>query len=228
MSKLAKALAVLGWVVSVSSFAATQPVTLSTTDLPALYKTLTAEPVADLCKAQQRQLALLVLIRTSETKPLKPETLEAAKAELAKIAAAANNDPEVLAIAANIRAMEAGLAKSPMSALVISKEVTRTLDRLVKDNPDNGGVLMQRGSNALYAPPVAGRGSIAVTDFETLLSGRFQLDEASTLRTRELLGQAYEKVGRKADARKAFEALAASSNPYWQRRGKDLLQGAGS
>ena len=56
-------------------------------------------------------------------------------------------------------------AREDRAAQVSTREL-RALDRLVLDHPDNGGVLMQRGSNALYSPEVAGRGSIAVADFE--------------------------------------------------------------
>lgn len=228
MPKFAQTLIAFGLSLCAIAFAATVPVSFKTADLQGLYQALSKRPLAELEADEQRQLALLVLIRTGEEKPLKKEVVDAAKAQLERILAASKNDPEIAAIAANVRAMEAGLAKTPMAALVVSKEVTRTLDRLVKDHPDNGGVLMQRGSNALYAPEIAGRGSIAVADFEALLSGKFALDEQSCLRTRELLGLAYQKVGRKKEARETFEKLAQSKIPYWQTRAQQLLKGAGS
>ncbi len=205
--------------------AGTAPVGFQTAELDGLYTTLVKKPVAGLKINEQRQLALLVLMRAGQSGRPKATELAAAKQQLAEIVKASGNDPEITAIAANVRAMEAGIVKSPMAALVISKEVTRTLDRLVRDSPGNGGVLMQRGSNALYAPEIAGRGSVAVADFEELVRGDYALDEAGCNRSRELLGRSYQKVGRTADARKMFQAIAGSSNPYWRAQGQALLDG---
>lgn len=205
--------------------AGTAPVGFRTAELDGLYENLMAKPASELEINQQRQLALLVLMRAGQSGKPRADTLAAAKKQLASILQASGDDPEIAAIAANVRAMEAGLAKSPMTALVISKEVTRALDRLVRDNPGNGGVLMQRGSNALYAPEIAGRGSVAVTDFEELVSGDYALDDAGCYRSMELLGRAYQKVGRNDDARKMFKAIAQSSNPHRRAQGQTLLDG---
>lgn len=202
---------------------ATGPVSFDTADLQGLYQQLIAQNVTTLSLEKRRQLALLVLMRTAQEVPLKPDTLSAAKKLLTTILTASNDDPEVAAIAANLHALEASMAVSSMEALVITKSVTRTLDRLVLDNPNNGGVLMQRGSNALYSPTVAGRGSIAVRDFEALLSGKFAVSESARWYLLELLGLSYQKVNLKDDARRVFDELDTSHVPYWQERARTLI-----
>lgn len=203
------------------------PVSFETSDLDGLYQQLIAQNVTQLPIEKRRQLALLVLRRTAQEMPPKPDGVNAAKELLATILAVSDDDPEIAAIATNVHAIEAGMTVSPMGALAITKSVTRTLDRLVRDNPDNGGVLMQRGSNALYSPMVAGRGSIAVSDFEALVSGRFAINESTRWYLLELLGLSYQKVDRKDDARRIFSELADSNVPYWQARAQVLIMGLG-
>lgn len=201
---------------------ASGPVSFDTSDLQGLYQELIVQNVTKLSIEKRRQLALLVLMRTAQKIPPNPDVVSAAKELLATILTASDDDPEVAAIAVNVHALEASMTVSPMEALVITKSVTRTLDRLVLDNPKNGGVLMQRGSNALYSPVVAGRGSIAVSDFEALVSGRFAVSESARWYLLELLGLSYQKVNRKDDARRVFDELGASNVPYWQERAKIL------
>lgn len=220
--KLAMAVAI--GLVPVSVFAQTAPTSFPSAERDALIAELAKLPDSVVSPEQARQMALVVLAEAAERPKGDVDGLLQDQAIVQALAELAGNDPEILAVGANLIGMQAGAETNLAKVMRLARGASRTLDRLVRDNPDNGGVLMQRGTNALYAPKISGRIRIAVADFEALLDPRFPMPASDRAYVQTLLAQAYAKANRKSDARDVLQDLIAADLPYWSGNAETLLK----
>lgn len=205
------------------ALAETAPTAFPVVGLDELRTRLGQMPDATLTGKQARQMALIVLADAAERPKGDVAGLQQDQALVQALAGLADSDPEIEAIGANLMAMEAGAETSVSRVMQLARSASRTLDRLVRDNPDNGGVLLQRGTNALYAPRIAGRIRIAVADLETLLEPRFALTDNDRAYVQTLLAQAYAKSNRRDEARALLETLVSADLPHWSGAAATLL-----
>ncbi|MGL6209568.1 MAG: hypothetical protein ACRC14_07045 [Paracoccaceae bacterium] len=172
---------------------------------------------------QARQVALVILDDASRRTDGSIAQVQADQVRVTGLAGVAGDDPEILAIHANLLGIEAGLEPDLVRVLTLAKAGTRALDQLVRDNPDNGGVLLQRALGALHAPPVAGRIGIAVTDFRSLVDGDFGLSAPAHAEIQVLLAQSLIKAGQKTEAEAVLQAVAAGDVAEWATAAQALL-----
>ena len=172
-----------------------------------------------------RRIALVIVDDASSRVDGTIEQIQADQALVLQLAEMAGNDPEILAVHANLLGVEAGIETGLIRVLTLAKQSSRTLDRLVRDNPEVGGTYMQRGLNALHSPPIAGRIQIAIDDFEKLSSGAFDLSAASQAEVRLLLARSYIKAGREADAQPLLAEVAQANVPRWSDAAQTVLAG---
>ncbi len=170
---------------------------------------------AELAPEERRLLAFALIALCGSAEPPEPACVEPALARVSGWPESGGEDPELAAMRANLEAMTAAYARSPMQAMTIARQVQRRIDRLALDHPDHAGILLQRGANALHAPRVAGRWSAALADFAKLLEGGFDLSPEAELQARALHAEAALKLGRRDLATPSLEALRASGNPHW-------------
>lgn len=194
--------------------AGTPPTTFGAEAPAAVEARLSGKPEADLSLEERRLLAYAAIARCGAVEPPRADCVEPAMARVAAWPESAE-DPELAAMLGNLEAMTAAYAQSPMRAMTVARQVQRRIDRLALDHPHDGGVLLQRGSNALYAPRVAGRWSAALADFTRLLEEDFGLSPEDRLQIEALRAQAALKLGRRDLAGSSLAALRASANPYW-------------
>lgn len=183
--------------------AETVPTVIDVADVGQHFATLSAkaEPTA----GELRELAILTFINAADAPELSKKELRAHKKALETLAKTSGNDPEIVAIGAVFYGIQAREAKSDMDALILAKKGITVLDKLVEENPENGGVLMQRGLSALYAPSFLGRDKVFVADFTELLSDRFSLPPAERAYVLYNLLQGYKKI----DDKDAGDAVRA-------------------
>ena len=205
-----------------TALAGTPPTLFLPDQAPELRNLAQALPEA-LAVEQIRQVALVILDDASRRTDGTIAQVQADQARVAGLAGLAGDDPEILAIHANLLGIEAGLETDVIRVLTLAKTGTRALDQLVRDNPDNGGVLLQRALGALHAPPVAGRIGIAVTDFRSLLDGDFGLTPGVHAEMQVLLGRSLIKAGQKAEAEAVLKAVADGEIAQWAAAAKTLL-----
>lgn len=183
--------------------AETVPTVIDVADVGQHFATLSAK--AGPTAGELRELALLTFINAADAPELSKKELRAHKKALETLAKTSGNDPEIVAIRAVFYGIQAREAKSDMDALILAKKGITVLDKLVEENPENGGVLMQRGLSALYAPSFLGRDKVFVADFTELLSDRFSLPPAERAYVLYNLLQGYKKI----DDKDAGDAVRA-------------------
>lgn len=210
--------------VPLSALSQTAPTSFPMAELEELKASIANIPQSVVSAEQARQMALIVLADAAERPQGDVEGLQLDQAIVQSLAELAGNDPEILAVGANLTAMEAGAESNLARVMRLARSASRTLDKLVLDNPDNGGVLLQRGTNALYAPRIAGRIRIAVADFEALLAPPFDLGISDRAYVQTLLAQSYAKANRKDEARDVLQGLVTADLPHWSSAAATLLK----
>ena len=201
-------------------YAETVPTVINAQDVTQRFAELSAK--GDPSQQDLRELAVLTFIEAASAPELSGKELDTYEEALMDLTKASNNDPETAAIRAVFYGIQAREASSDMNALILAKKGITALDDLVEDNPDNGGVLMQRGLAALYAPSFLGRDSVFIEDFNSLLSDRFALPPTERAYVLYNLLQGYKKVG-DADAGHAVQAeLKALNVSPWTDLGTDI------
>lgn len=115
-----------------------------------------------------RRIALVVVDDVSRRADGTLEQIHADQALVLDLAERTGNDPEILAIHANLLGVEAGIEENLIRRLTLAKTSSLTLDKLVREHPDIGGTFMQRGLNALHSTLIARRIQIAIDDCERL------------------------------------------------------------
>lgn len=172
-----------------------------------------------------RRIALVVVDDASRRTDGTLEQIQADQALVLQLAKLAGDDPEIMAIHANLVGVEAGIEEDLIRVLTLAKASSRALDRLARDNPGIGGTYMQRGLNALHSPPIAGRIQIAINDFERLSSGDFDLSEAGRAEVQLLLAQSYLKAGQQGAAEPLLATVVQADVPRWSETAKTILAG---
>ncbi len=203
------------------TLAQTPPTLIDTSDTKGFYKYLASQEISQLSIHELRQLSMLTFIEVSEATDLREEGLVEYRSILENLMSYSNNDPEIVAIRANFYGIEAREASNDMDALVFSKKATRSLDKLVRDNPDNGGVLMQRGLNALYTPSFAGRDAFIEIDFKELLSDRFALTGSVRAYVLYYLALGYKKIGDPKMAQSQLDEIIQLNVIPWSDMAKE-------
>ncbi|MGL6208434.1 MAG: hypothetical protein ACRC14_01230 [Paracoccaceae bacterium] len=216
----AKSLAFALALLPMAGLAETPPTVITAPDPHALQVQLAA--LATPQPEELRQLAVLTFIEAAQAKTLSPTELETYGETLTGLADKSGGDPEVLAIRAVYCGIEAREAGSDLDALILAQKGIKTLDALAEANPDNGGVLMQRGLAALYAPSFLGRDSVFVEDFTALLDSRFALTPAARGAVLYNLSLGYQKLGDEAAGRATVAELRALEVAPWSALGAAL------
>jgi hypothetical protein len=200
--------------------AETAPLVVTAKDVAQRLTELSAKSVQS--PEDLRELAVLTFIKAANAPELSKKELKSYVAALSDLAEASNEDPETAAVRAVFYGIQAREASSDMKALILAKKGIDVLDDLVEENPENGGVLMQRGLAALYAPSFLGRDSVFIEDFNSLLSDRFALPPLERAYVLYNLLQGYKKVG-DADSGSAVQAeLASLKVAPWTDLGADI------
>ncbi len=178
-----------------TALAQTTPPTLVDPADVTFFEHLKSQEMSELSIEELRQLTLLTFIESAETGEVTTKRLVKYGELLDTFVKQSNNDPEIAAIRKGYNGIRAREALIGMLALIFSKAATRGLDKLVRDNPDNGGVLMQRGLNAVFTPTFMGRNRFIERDFKALLSDRFALSGEARAYVLYYLALGYKKMG---------------------------------
>ena len=203
-----------------AGLAETPPTVISAPDPQVLQQELAA--LAAPGPEELRQLAVLTFIEAARAESLTPAEVAAYAEALGGLAEKSGGDPEVLAIRAVFHGIEAREAGSDLDALILAQKGIKALDTLAEAHPDNGGVLMQRGLAALYAPSFLGRDAVFVQDFTTLLGSRFALTPAARGAVLYNLSLGYQKLGDAAAGQATVAELHALEVAPWSALGAGL------
>ncbi len=198
----------------------TAPTVINAADVAERFATLSSKN--NPTPQELRELAVLTFIEATSLPELSDDELEAYKQALEGLTKASGNDPEIAAIRAVFYGIQAREASSDMNALIFAKKGIKELDELVQNNPDNGGVLMQRGLAALYAPSFLGRDSVFIEDFTGLLSDRFALPPVERAYVLYNLLQGYKKVGDKEAGYAVQVELQTLNITPWTKLGAEI------
>ncbi|GAA4222697.1 hypothetical protein GGQ68_001027 [Sagittula marina] len=205
--------------------AGTAPTIFAPENVPALRQQAQAVAATAVSVEDARKIALVIVDDASRRPDGTLEQIEADQSLVMDLAKQTGNDPEIMAVHANLVGIEAGIEQDLIRVLTLAKASSRALDKLVRDNPDNGGVLMQRGLNALHAPKIAGRIQIAIDDFETLSTGEFHLTDELNAQVQLLLAQSLIKAERTQDAQPLLASVAEADVPQWSDAARSILAG---
>ncbi|MEQ5870024.1 hypothetical protein J4E08_08925 [Sagittula sp. NFXS13] len=206
--------------ISIPARAESIPTVIHAQDVPTLFASLSEKAAPN--AVELRELAVLTFIEAANAPQLSKKDVKRYANKLQALADASGGDPEIEAIRATFYGIQAREARSNMDALLLAKKGISALDELVEDHPDNGGVLMQRGLSALYAPSFLGRDGVFVEDFSALLSDRFALPPVERGYVLFNLLKGYQKIG-DAEAGTTVKAeLQALHVTPWSGLGADL------
>lgn len=200
--------------------AETVPTVITADDVPAKFEALKAKAAPSV--QDLRELTVMFFIEAASAPELSRKQLKTYVRTFEDLIDAADNDPEVHAIRAAFYGIQAREARSDMDALLLAKKGIEMLDNLVEEHPGNGGVLMQRGLSALYAPSFLGRDSVFVEDFTTLLSERFDLPPQQRGYVLYNLLQGYKKIGNTDAAKPVQSELQALAVSPWSEMGAEV------
>lgn len=220
MLHLTKSLLLVLALIPGDGLAETPPTVISVHNPQALQQQLVAlaAPGPD----EVRQLAVLTFIEAARAESLTRAQVADYGEALSRLVEKSGGDPEVRAIRAVYHGIEAREADSDLDALILAQKGIKTLDALAESHPDNGGVLMQRGLAALYAPSFLGRDAVFVQDFTALLDSRFALTPVARGAVLYNLSLGYQKLGDAAAGRATVAELQALEVAPWSALGVGL------
>ncbi len=207
-----------------ATLAQTPPVLIDGLDNTDLHAYLLSKELSELSIEELRQLALITFLEGNEVGEVTTKRLVKYGRLLDTFVKQSNNDPEIVAIRKGyngVRAREALLGG--WISYFYSKSATSGLDELVKNNPDNGGVIMQRGLNAVFTPSFMGRNRFIEKDFNELLSERFALQGAARSYVLYYLAVGYKKMGENDAAQAQLDEIIQIDAAPWVELAHEMM-----
>jgi tetratricopeptide (TPR) repeat protein len=152
------------------------------------------------------------------------ETTVKAEKLLGKASKANPKNYTLMATHGSVLTMLARYEKNQGKQLRYVKLGTRKLDRAVKRDPNNIGVLQQRANNSLHLPPFLNRAHFAEKDFQKILilAGNKKSPEFKAM-VHFKLGLAYEMTQKNKKAKEYWQKAANLNVPYWSEKAQEHL-----
>jgi tetratricopeptide (TPR) repeat protein len=169
------------------------------------------------------ELAILFGVIAGTDKNDQETTIKAEKL-LSKASKANPKNYTLMATHGSVLTMLARYEKNQGKQLRYVKLGTRKLDRAVKRDPDNIGVLQQRANNSLNLPPFLNRTHFAEKDFQKILTliGDKRGPEFKAM-IQFNLGRTYE-INQNSNKAKEYWQKAVNLNvPYWSEKAQKQL-----